>query len=352
MTDLFSYLKYYGNSDFKEISFNDMDSLILTQLVYAKFLNMAPSKPKESIKLRFLCEKFLEKYSEKDFKKEDYLFPNSYRLVVALKDATRFSDALIYHYIEQRDNTTQFGALTVRFSNGICFVAFEGTDSSIAGWREDLELMYKYPTISQEKGLEYLKKTIKLLDQKIYIGGHSKGGNIAMYAYMKAPLRIKRRIINVYNFDGPGFLDDVIKSDEYISMQNKLRMFVPEQSVVGMILGHQNYTVIKSHGIGILQHDAYTWCCFGGKLQTGSLSKKSRELEEKLKAYLLQMKEQEKKDFVSLLSKICEDLNINNVMQFKNVNISTVINIIKEIKNMPSEMRRRYIEVLKLLILG
>ena len=141
--NVFDYLEYYGNASFEEIAFNDVDSLILTQLVYAKLKKMAPDTKLISKKLVDVCSMFLAKYSEKDFKNEDYLFPNSYRLVLALQSSKRFMDARVSYYIEEATSETQFGAITVRFNNGICYVAFEGTDSSIVGWAEDFKLMYE-----------------------------------------------------------------------------------------------------------------------------------------------------------------------------------------------------------------
>lgn len=350
MKNLFKYLEYYGNESFNRLAFNDVDSLILAELVYAKFKNIAPSGKNRSMSLKEICELFLLKYNESNFKSEDYLFPNSYRLVKFLKDCRRFNLARISYYIEEVGKKTQFGAMTVRFPNGICYVAFEGTDSTISGWVEDFELMYKNPTISQAKGVKYLNDTIRFYDRVIYVGGHSKGGNIAMYSYMNAKSSIKRRVKNVYNFDGPGFLDEVIVSYDYKEMIPKLKMFVPEQSVIGMMLGHDSYYVVKSNGLGFLQHDGFTWCCFGGCLETGSLSKRSLKLEDDLKDYLLSMSLEEKKMFVNTLDNVCENLGIKNIMQFREIKLTSFINFFHEIKNVPNDMKRRFLEVIKMIV--
>ncbi len=351
MKNIFTYLEYFGDVSFKEMAFNDVDSLILTQLVYSKFKGIAPSDF-NSVKLEYICEGFLKKYSPKDFKKEDYLFPNSYHLNELLVKSKRFKDGYVSYYIEEATKKNQFGALTIRFNNGICYVAFEGTDSSIVGWLEDLELIYKYPIVSQQRGCDYLNKVIKVWDRNIYIGGHSKGGNIAMYAYMNAKSSIKKRIKNVYNFDGPGFLDDVINSNVYKELEPKLKMYVPEQSVFGMILGHHNYQVVKSHGLGVLQHDGYTWCCFGGKLEKGVLSKKSRKLENSLVEYLDNMTIDEKKEFIRNVAIACEHLGIVNVMQIREIKLTSVINFFKELRTVPSSTKKRCIDVIKMLLMG
>ena len=351
MKDIYDYLKYYGNSSFKELAFNEVDSLIITLLTYAKLKDIVPSTKKDFKTIKEICEIYLNKYSEKDFKKEDYLFPSSYKLIKNLKDSTRFSNAKVYYYLEEINKETQFGALTLRFPN-FCYIAFEGTDSNIVGWEEDFELIYKYPTISQTYAKNYLNETVNLIDRHLYIGGHSKGGNLAMYAYMHANSNIKKRVINIYNFDGPGFLDEVIKSKLYQEMLTKLKMYVPEQSIFGMILGHEKYQVVKSHNLGLLQHYGDTWCCFGGKFLEGKLSKKSHNLENNLKNYLDEMSTEEKIKFVETLSLICNHLGIKNVMQVREIKPISIINFFKEIKTVPNNMKKRFVEVIKLIISG
>ncbi len=352
MDNLFTYLTYYGNTSFNDLAFNDVDSLVLSELVYAKLDGIANNSKRGYKTIKEICELFLKKYSEKDFKNEDYLFPNCYYLIKYLKDSKRYNEARLYNYVEAKDSVKQFEAMTVRFNNGITYVAYSGTDSSIVGWKEDLELMYMSPIESQRIGKEYLDNTINILDRKIYIGGHSKGGNIAMYSYMKAKNSIKKRVVNVYNFDGPGFLEEVLESPEYLEMQHKLKMFVPESSFFGMIFGHRDYQVVKAKGLGILTHDGFNWNCFGGKLVLGSLSKKSQKLEGHIKEYLDKMTLEEKKDFVDVLVRLCQNLHIENVMQIRNIKLSSVINFFKEVRNVPTKTKRVCLDIIKMIISG
>jgi len=352
MKTIFDYLDYYKNKPFETFSFNDVDSLILTLLSYVKFSQIVPQGKKDSISLFKACELFLEKFSEKDFKKEDWLFPASYKLIKSLKDSKRFSYVKLYYLVTTTDSQGQFGAITFRLPNGITFVAFEGTDSSVVGWKEDFELMYQYPIASQRLAVEYFDDTLNLFDREIYVAGHSKGGNLAMYAYMNGKSYYKKRVKFVYNFDGPGFLDDIITSSLYQEMSNKLRMYVPKDSVVGMILGHKDYIVVNSKNKGILQHDAASWECFGGHLVTTSLSKKSAKLEENLKEYLDGMTVEEKENFVKTVFAVFEKSNISNIMQLKEFKISSLLSILKEVSNVPSSTKRNLVAILRMLITG
>lgn len=352
MKTIFDYLEFYKNESFDTFSFNDVDSLILTLISYVKLQGIVPKDKKDSISLSKVCDLFLDQFSEKDFKKEDWLFPVSYKLMKSLKNSNRFSYVKLYHLVTATDSKGQFGAVTFRLPNGVTFVAFEGTDSSVVGWKEDFELMYQYPIASQHLAQEYFDSTLNLFDREIYVGGHSKGGNLAMYAYMNGKSYYKKRVKTVYNFDGPGFLDDVFHSSLYQEMVPKLKMFVPKDSVVGMILGHGDYYVVPSKNKGILQHDASSWECFGGFLVTTTLSKKSKKLEQNLKEYLDGMSEEEKKSFVTTVFAVFEKSNISNIMQLKEFKISTLLMILKEVKNVPSSTKRNLVAILRMLITG
>ncbi len=351
MKNVFYYLDYYGNLTFDEVHFNDIDGLIFALLSYVKLKDIVPSDRFKTISLKQACVLFLSKYSEKDFKKEDWLFPSSYKLMVILANSKRYTSCKLGHFVIKTDKNGQFGALTIR-AGDITYLSFEGTDSEVIGWKEDFELMYKFPIQSQIHAADYFNTTLTLFDRKVYLGGHSKGGNLAMYAYMYGKESFKKRVVQVYNFDGPGFLKDVLSSSLYEEMESKLKMVVPKESVVGMLLGHRDYMVVNSSAKGVLQHDAFTWECFGGFFVPSILSKKSKKLEMNLEEYLQGMSKEERKNFVETFFAVFEKTSIQNIMQLKELKISTLLNIMKEFKNVPSSTKRNLVAVLRMLITG
>jgi len=352
MKTLFDYLDYYKNEPFDVIPFNEIDSLILAMLSYVKLEGIVPKEKRESISLREACKKFFSKYSEKNFKTEYWMFPGSYKLMSYLKDSKRFEYAKLYHLVTSTDFKGQNGAVTIRLPNGITYISYEGTDSSVVGWKEDFELMYMCPISSQKMAAEYFDETLNLFDREIYIGGHSKGGNLAMYSYMFGKTYYKRRVKKVYNFDGPGFLNDILESAEYKEMMGKLEMVVPKESVVGMILGHGSYRVVNSTNKAMLQHDATSWECFGGYFVTTTLSKKSLKFEQNLNEYLNSMSIEERKSFVETVFAVFEKTNVTNVMQFKDFKISNLLTIMKEIKNVPASTKRNFVAIIRMIITG
>ncbi len=352
MHNLFGYLKYYGDVSFDKFAFNEVDSLILSLLSYVKWDKIVPSGRNDYIYLEDACTSFLKKNEKVNFKKEDWLFPNSYKLVQELIHAKRFYHTKLYHLVSSVDSNGQFGALTIRLPNFVTYISFEGTDSNVVGWKEDFQMLYLFPIPSQKLAQEYFDKTIRFFDREIYIGGHSKGGNLAMYAYMYGKDLWKKKVKQVYNFDGPGFDNKILTSDRFTNLQKKLTVVVPEESVIGMILGCDTFKTVVSSARAVLQHDGYTWQCFGGFLEQTELSKKSKKLKSNLKEYIDDMSDQERKSFVETFFAIFERTNITNIMQLKELKISTLLGLMKEIRNIPSSTKRNLIAMLRLLITG
>ena len=150
--------------------------------------------------------------------------------------------------------------MTFKVNKKFIYVSYEGTDHLLSGWKEDFELAYKFPIESQKYAIEYLNKTIGFFDKNIVIGGHSKGGNLALVASMYAKKSIKKKIIKIYSNDGPGLRKKEIESKEYKSIEEKYIHIIPNYSVVGLLLRHtSNYKVIKSTRKDLMAHSIMTW---------------------------------------------------------------------------------------------
>ncbi len=342
------YLDYYGNLSFKNFVFNEIDALLFAMLSYVQFNGIVPEKKNESISLKKACELFLKKHSKKE-KNQDWMFEITYPIVENIQNCNRYKNTRLYNFISIVNENCQFGAMTIRDSS-FTYISFEGTDSSIIGWKEDLELFYKYPIPSQTLAKEYLENTLNLFDRNVYIGGHSKGGNLAMYATMNCKKAIMNKVKHVYNFDGPGFFKEVIESSSYEELSKKLTTILPEESVVGLSLYQKDYKVVPSSNFAIMQHDATSWEIFGSYFVKGKLSRKSEKLQKNLIEYIETMNMEERKRFVETSFQVFEKTKITNVMQLKDLKISTLLTFMKEIKNIPSETKRNFVAIMRLLI--
>ena len=181
----------------------------------------------------------------------------------------RFSDVEMSAYCEQFDGgaQTQFAAVTFRLPSGTLVVAFRGTDDSLVGWKEDFNMAFQYPVPAQVTAADYLARVAALWQNvPIVLTGHSKGGNLAVYAAMNAEDDVKDRIERIYSLDGPGFPEAVVNSFEYASVSDRIVKIVPDSSVVGMVLETpERCIVVKSDVEGIMQHFVFSWQMHGGE---------------------------------------------------------------------------------------
>ena len=186
-------------------------------------------------------------------------------LYPVLANSVRFGNLYISDFINKKDveQEKQFSAITVHLPNDYIYVAFRGTDNTIVGWREDLNMCFSDTVPSQIDAVNYLNSIAKKYDNenlKIFVGGHSKGGNLAIYAAAFCDLKFQEKIVTVYNNDGPGFSENIVDTEEYRRILPKIQTFMPQTSIIGRLLNHKEKIIIlESTQTGIMQHDLYSW---------------------------------------------------------------------------------------------
>ncbi len=338
MANIVDYVKYYGNKSFEEVYFNDVDALIFSQLSYVQ-LSEILTKELMPISISDLGKIYFEKVKAEDMKGRLRLYKETYELFNVLKDTERYKNVLITNHKHIVDNEKQFGALTFRYLKKWVFVSFEGTDSSIIGWKEDFTMTHTFPVPSQKKAIDYLEEEVHFLDKCVYVGGHSKGGNLSLVASMYSSSFVKHRLKRIYNFDGPGLREKEYHSINYSKIKNKLKMFIPSESVIGMTLCHDfNYEVVKSNAKGLWQHDAFSWECFGGIFVPDELSKKSMTFSRSIKEFLEQISDEERKEFVEAIFSLLEKAGIKST---ENLTLSKILKCIANVGEVTSNKRIR-----------
>ena len=230
------YIKKHKDEDFKTFKFTEVDSLILSLLPYINYTNIVPAFKKKKILLKDVAKKL----KENNGKYRGIFISNTYKMLQLMAETKRYGDAQLYNYMNVVNNEMQFGALTIKLNDNSKFIAFAGTDTSIIGWEEDFKMAYLYPGASQKYAAVYLNKAISLLDKCVRVGGHSKGGNLAISAVMNAKFYIRRKVKDIYNFDGPGFLKEQVLSSEYKKISNKIKFYLQLKALIEMILKLKN----------------------------------------------------------------------------------------------------------------
>ena len=238
------------------------DQLILATLVYTNFGPFVSRD--EKITIKEACKRVLSV----DFKPENFRVRNDYLLIKAILDAPRFSSLYISDVEERFDKgLTQFFALTIHLDKAK-LIAYRGTDNTVTGWKEDFEMAYEPEVPSQREALKYLNRIARKYSSPLMLTGHSKGGNLSIYAAANASESIRKRIIAVFNNDGPGFNEENRTHETFHLIADRTVTLVPRASIIGMIMEHSDdYHIVESTARLIFQHDPYTWVFDGPKLK-------------------------------------------------------------------------------------
>lgn len=188
---------------------------------------------------------------------------NDKRLLTAIAEGTRYASVRVCGFREVAEAAEQFAAAAF-LSPGGALLAFRGTDGTLAGWKEDLDLSFSLEVPAQRDAACYASDASAALPGPLTLCGHSKGGNLAAYAALFSDEGTRARVRAAYNFDGPGF-NERVAARRARTDAGRVRTFVPQGSVVGMLLLHSEpFAVVQSDGRGLLQHDPYTWRVLGG----------------------------------------------------------------------------------------
>ena len=348
------YIKKNKYNTFHDEPFNDVDNLLLSTLIYIDFRTVLCLTQKKEITLFELGKLFFQKYDSQAIKKLTNA-PSIQKIISNFKlmsSSVRYGDIVLKDYVNEVEENTQFGAVTFVLGDGTNYIAFEGTDDSVSGWKEDFIISYQFPVLAQKKAADYLNHHVSLFGPKVRIGGHSKGGNLAMASYMMCHFWIRSKILCIYNNDGPGFRKKEYSSSRYSSMLKKLKMFVPEEGLVGLLFYHpENYTVVKSNYLSIFQHDSTSWLVDEYSFQTGKLSSRSKKLEKRIFNWINSYDDKEKEKIVTSLFSVLEKGGIIGLSELRLSNINKIVGLLKENKEMESETRQLLLSAFKSLLL-
>ena len=221
----YDYLKEYGNQTFEELKFNEVDSLIFSVLSYLDYTGLI-SNTKEYRRLRDIGIEYLHTHDKKKVFSLGRAQKDAYILLDTAISTKRYQDILVHHYVYNSNINMQFSAMTFKIDKNTKYISYEGTDELLSGWKEDFILSYKFPVEAHTLAIDYINEEISLFDKNIYVGGHSKGGNLALVAAMYTYKWKKNKILNVYSFDGPGLRKEEFKSKNYKSIKSRFFRFL------------------------------------------------------------------------------------------------------------------------------
>ena len=316
------YLLWRGDIPFSEtFPINEIDSLILSRFSYLPFdkIDLLNNETIESISLK------MNKLKEEDFKLSDDKI-----LISNLGKSDRFKQLIVTDFYQNKSlkSEKQFGAITIHLYDGI-YVSYIGTDNSIIGWKEDFNMSFLKCVPAQIEGVKYLNLVASKYKGSIRLGGHSKGGNVAVYSSLNCDKKIQNRIIRVTNYDGPGFDKSVIKKSKHLDVLNRVITYIPQDSVIGRVLEHEeDYEIVYSKEKGLYQHDIYSWEVLKNDLvKVDKVTDSSEFINDTLRTWLKNTSPKQRKIFVDSIFELLYSTSTDTFRQ-----LST--NLIKELPSM------------------
>lgn len=349
MANIINYIKKTGQHTFEEIPFNEVDNVVFASISY---LNLEGIVENSKITIEEAGTKFFKKYNKKDFRNNIFSVQSAIKIFASAYQANRYKNLSLRNYVYECDETKQFSAVFIDLSNRYTYVSFEGTDDLVSGWKEDAKMTYEFPIPSQKAAIKYINKYIPAFSRRKYIiGGHSKGGNLALVAGMYARPIIKSKIKNIYMNDAPGLKLEQISSSEYRSIKNRIERIIPNYCIIGLMLRHTyDYHVILSNKTGLLAHNIINWQVENQAFIKTELSSFSKKLDKVLTDWLDSYNDQERQELVEDLFEVLNRANITSLLELKSSTLPSISAILKESKKINPASKKEIRRFIKTLI--
>lgn len=333
MSNINDYLKWRGDISLKHDELNEIDELILARYSYFPFF-----------KIEMESEETISDISKKmsKFKDDEYNYLGDREMNALIGKSVRFKNLKVTDYKESNDQEEekQFSAITITLNDELKYISFLGTDKSIIGWKEDFNLSFTQDIPAQIEALKYANNMMKKYpNSKFIFGGHSKGGNVAIYAAINSSLENKARIIKVLNYDGPGFPEEIIESDKFNQIKEKIHTYLPQESIIGRIMDQGGkVTVVTSTEKNIYQHDIYSWQLIAKKFnKRNKPNQKSEIVYKSLRKYLRETEAENRKKAIDLIFKIFIDSEFETFAEIGENKVENIMKIIGQVRELKKE---------------
>ncbi len=345
MSNIIDYIKWRGDLSFDQAPINEIDNIILARFSYLpfKYIELNNMETIESISNKM-----------KDFDIERFLWDDDKEFIKLLGQVDRYKNLKTTNYIEIFDKAAekQFAAITILLSNKTSYISFRGTDSSLVGLKEDLNMSFMENVPSQKEAVNYLNNIARKNKDKLIIGGHSKGGNLAVYSAIFCEDKIKNRIEKVINADGPGFDKSIIQTENYRKILNKIETYIPQSSIVGRLLEHEEeYQVVKSIQKGVMQHDIYSWQVEPLMLvRIPTLTNNSEMFNGIVRDWVKNTTPEQRKNFINLIYDIITTTDAKSLGDFSKNTAKKIGIILNSYRSVNEEDRKEMERMVKLIL--
>ena len=339
--ELFDYLKWRNDVSLRAAPFNEIDNVLLSYLAYADFGELLQEE-KRRVSIETCFKRFCKKHDLANVRESKLFIERAPLLLEDMVCGARFRGTKVVHFREvfDKEKVQQFAALVFLLPDGTRYVSFRGTDLSITGWKEDFLMSFTAETEGAKEAVSYLNEVSACVEGDLILGGHSKGGNFAMYAAAFCEDAVKGRIRKVYNNDGPGFREEIVRTAAYRELLPKITNIVPQTSIIGRLLSNEAaHTVVKSTAAGIFQHDVTTWEVTKDKFVRAEPDAFSDFVEKSLGTWLETMDDEARKSLVETVFSMIEMTEAETFAEFGENLFKNTGLIIKGLGRLPKEKR-------------
>ena len=351
MSNIFTYLEEVKHDSIYDKPFNELDLLILTELTYLPFDQLVHEdmSPYCDCRLLDLADQVPRDLSMMVSK-------NRLKLLDLAAASTRFKNLKLMGYVNDIDPDVQkqFAAMIFKIKPDSYVLTFRGTDDSIIGWKEDFHMTYMDQVPAQKTAVNYLRKAMDALPGQFILTGHSKGGNLASYAASQIEPEYQERIQSIYSYDAPGLNHSVITSQGYQTISDKIKRYIPQGSIVGMMLETPKQAqIVKSTAIGgLAQHDTFSWQISDQTfVLLDNLNPDSLQVDKTLKNWVDSVSDEELKDFFDLFFGLILDAGISSINDLTKLeNFNKILAVFENANALTDQEREMLTRLAKLLV--
>ena len=356
MKNMLDYIKEFGHVSFEERAFSEIDALVLTELEYLPLENVVPSAENGEtfVTVKEIAE-YMQEHKQELFDENPMMITQErHEVSQVIADAPRFQSLKFFGVVSEwdKDTTKQFAAVTVEVEPSVRLVVFRGTDETLIGWKEDFLMTYSPLVAAQTDAKEYLAKQASLWGGDLMISGHSKGGNLAIYAAATQEEDVQLRIVDIFCFDSPGLYRSVLETKGYQNIVPLAMRYIPQDSLVGLMLESEvPYVIVKSNATGAMQHSAMTWEIEDGQfIKMEKLTKNSQLNDQTFKKWTESVSDEELELFWNVFFELLFSVGIDTVNDLYGQFMHYVQEFLKAAGNMDEEKRELLTRIALLLV--
>ena len=348
MGNIMDYISWRGDLTFAQSPFNEVDNLILACFSYVNLDRIPAVTRQKGIELKKLVKEFKKLHTIKELEADKSFIRLAPFMMFEMAESVRFGNCVIRNYVNEivTEAEQQFSAVEIVLDDGTSYISFRGTDDTIIGWKEDFNLSTGVVP-AQERAVEYMQRISDKASGMLRAGGHSKGGNLAIYGSVMCK-SVHDKILEIYSNDGPGFSKEFQESPETAEMMPKIIRIIPEYSIIGTLLEHEKQPIIvASTSRGLLQHDGFSWEVQGpGLVRRDSLNKTALRFIEILHKWIDGMDTEQKRLLIEDLFATLQASGCENLSEVQSGGIKSLAAMVKRLDKFAPESRGMMQELL------